>query len=191
MARCPIHGSACSSSAWYNTLVMALNHGMPVSADALVRAGFPYPGWTAHSIAKRGGGRTVRRSAWAVANGIVPDRFENCSWAEGRVVFSPLGVFASWIDGFAPSRVAMTGGGWGSGHGPTRPMPRSARIVTVRLACFVALARDCGRSVCSDPPRSTPPKRALLPREEPHPIASTRWRSQDGNRRRRIDHRTR
>ena len=27
------------------------------------------------------------------------DRF----WAEGRVVFSPLGVFASWIDGFAPS----------------------------------------------------------------------------------------
>ena len=30
-----------------NTLVMALNHGMPVSSDALVRAGFPY-----HNVGK-------------------------------------------------------------------------------------------------------------------------------------------
>ncbi len=90
--------------------------------------------------------------------------------AEGRVVFCPLGVFASWIDGFAPSGVTMTGGGWGSRRIGTHSVDAT---LCARSAGEVGVLRfvagDCGPSVCSDPLRSTPPKRALGPREEPHP----------------------
>ena len=82
--------------------------------------------------------------------------------AEGRVVFAPLGVFASWIDGFAPSRVAMTGGGWGSRRIGPWTHPADATLCAHsdgEAGVFRLVARDCGPSVCSDPPRSTPPKR--------------------------------
>ena len=90
--------------------------------------------------------------------------------AEGRVVFSPSGVFASWIDGFAPSRVTMIDDGWGWRRIGTRTHPADATLCAHsdgKAGVFRLVARDCGPSVCSDPPRSTPLKRALVPRGEP------------------------
>ena len=54
----------------------------------------------------------------------------------------------------------------GSRHGPTRPMPRSARIVTERLV-FRLVARDCRPSVC-------PIHRARRLRSEPSSLEKSR-----------------
>ena len=54
----------------------------------------------------------------------------------------------------------------GSRHGPTRPMPRSARIVTERLV-FRLVARDCRPSVC-------PIHRARRQRSEPSSLEKNR-----------------
>ena len=63
----------------------------------------------------------------------------------------------------------MTGGGWGwrRRHGPTRPMPRSARIVTERLACFVWLRAIVGR-------RCVPIGGARRHRNEPSSLENSR-----------------
>ena len=66
----------------------------------------------------------------------------------------------------------MTGGGWGSPRIGTLNPPADATLCAHsdgEAGVFRLVARVCGRSACSDPPRSTPPKRALVPREEPHP----------------------
>ena len=57
----------------------------------------------------------------------------------------------------------------GSGHGPTRPMPRPARIVTERLARFVSLRAIVG---C----RCVPIRRARRQRSEPSSLEKSRTR---------------
>ena len=99
---------------------------------------------------------------WRQTQMSVPDRFG----------FGAGGT-QNWVDQLCPStsclqaKPAMAAGVRdGSRHGPTRPMPRSARIVTERLV-FRLVARDCRPSVC-------PIHRARRQRSEPSSLEKNR-----------------